>query len=184
MTEVSPAADPAVQAPPAVASPVTPAAPAQGADPTRVEDLPQWAQKLITDTRSEAARYRTEKNSVAEQAKADAETAVAQQVQELSDKNTVLTADLDKANATVLKLTAAVEAEVPVAQLLDFASLLQGTTAEEIKASAEKAKRLLGPVKAPAVDPSQGAVGGANPEATPGLGRLEYAYSSKSSTKS
>lgn len=153
-----------------------------GADPTRVEDLPQWAQKLITDTRGEAARYRTEKNSAVEQAKAEAkteaETVVAQQLQELSDKHAVLTVDLDNANATVLKLTAAVEAEVPVTQLLDFASLLQGSTAEEIKESAEKAKRLLGPLRTPAVDPTQGAVGGAQPEAEPGYGRLHYAYSS------
>lgn len=167
----APATPPAPEAPPA---PVTP--PAAGADPTRVEDLPQWAQKLITDTRSEAAKHRTEKNSAVEQAKTEAKTeaeaAVAKQLLELSEKHTTVSNDL-------LKIQAAVEAEVPVSQLLDFASLLQGTTAEEIKASAEKAKRLLGGTKSPAVDPSQGAVGGAESEVTPGLGRLQYAYSSK-----
>lgn len=43
--------------------------------PEKVEDLPAWAQKLITDTRSEAAQHRTA-----------AKTAATQAQQELTDK--------------------------------------------------------------------------------------------------
>jgi hypothetical protein len=57
----APAGAPA--APPA-APPANPPAPAE--QPGKVEDLPAWAQKIITDTRAEAATHRTGK-SAAEQ---------------------------------------------------------------------------------------------------------------------
>ncbi|MFE3586791.1 hypothetical protein ACFXOY_04620 [Streptomyces niveus] len=64
-------APPAPQAPAPVAPTVTPQAPApaapvvtppaapEGGEPQDVASLPAWAQKLITDTRAEAASYRT-----------------------------------------------------------------------------------------------------------------------------
>ena len=160
---------------------VTVAPEADGKPAEDTDELPEWARKKLDKANREAAKYRTTAREAADKAKTDAEAAVAEQLQALSDKHTVLVGDLEKANAELLKLKAAAEAEVPAGQLLDFASLLQGTTAEEIKASAEKAKRLLGSTKDRAVDPSQGAVGGAPKEAAPGFGRLLNAYSSTES---
>lgn len=41
---------------------------AAGGSTEKVEDLPSWAQKIITDTRSEAAKYRTGAQTAAQQA--------------------------------------------------------------------------------------------------------------------
>jgi len=61
---------PVVPAAPVEAAPAAPAeappAPAQA-----VTDLPEWAQKLITDVRGEAAKYRTEAKTAAEQAQSE-----------------------------------------------------------------------------------------------------------------
>lgn len=46
-----------------------PQAPAK-TDPQDVSSLPEWAQKLITDTRAEAAKHRTDKQTAAQQAQA------------------------------------------------------------------------------------------------------------------
>lgn len=60
-----PAAPQGTPAAPSVAPAVPPAAPQQpqgtpaGGEPQDVANLPQWAQKLISDTRAEAASYRT-----------------------------------------------------------------------------------------------------------------------------
>jgi hypothetical protein len=59
--EATPAAETAPEA-----APVEQAAPAQN-----VGELPDWAQKLITDVRGEAAKYRTEAKTAAEQAQAE-----------------------------------------------------------------------------------------------------------------
>ncbi|MFF4523445.1 hypothetical protein [Streptomyces bluensis] len=50
---------PAPTAPPVAAPPVPP----EGGEPQDVASLPAWAQKLITDTRAEAANYRTRAQS-------------------------------------------------------------------------------------------------------------------------
>ncbi|KUN96193.1 hypothetical protein [Streptomyces caeruleatus] len=69
-------AAPQAPAPAAPTAPPTPAAPAaaptaptaptapEGGEPQDVASLPAWAQKLITDTRAEAANYRTRAQSV------------------------------------------------------------------------------------------------------------------------
>ncbi|MXM68292.1 hypothetical protein GR925_33935 [Streptomyces sp. HUCO-GS316] len=63
-TPAGPATTPPAPAstPPAPATPLAPTAPPaapQGGEPQDVASLPAWAQKLITDTRAEAASYRT-----------------------------------------------------------------------------------------------------------------------------
>ncbi|KAB1141398.1 hypothetical protein F7R91_32760 [Streptomyces luteolifulvus] len=63
-TPTAPATTPPAPAstPPAPATPPVPATPPaapQGGEPQDVASLPAWAQKLITDTRAEAASYRT-----------------------------------------------------------------------------------------------------------------------------
>lgn len=63
-------------APAAPAEPATPPAPAAAAEPAagtpgKVEDLPDWAQKIIHDTRQEAANHRTAAKTAADQASKD-----------------------------------------------------------------------------------------------------------------
>lgn len=58
-TPPAPATPPAPTAPPA-----TPPAAPQGGEPQDVASLPAWAQKIITDTRAEAASYRTRAQAV------------------------------------------------------------------------------------------------------------------------
>lgn len=70
--------EPVVDPPAAGAPPATPPPPpAQQGTPTTtgteaqdVSSLPPWAQKLLTDTRSEAAKHRTEKQTATQQAQA------------------------------------------------------------------------------------------------------------------
>jgi len=80
----------------------------------KVEDLPAWAQKLITDTRSEAAKYRTEGKTAAEKAQ-----------QELTDKLAVALglkpdAAADPAALTASLTTAQKQAEDAARQLAVF----------------------------------------------------------------
>lgn len=78
----APAADPApAPAPAADPAPASDPAPAGGTDPAPqdVASLPAWAQKVIADTRAEAAKYRTGSESAAK-------TAAEKAQQELADK--------------------------------------------------------------------------------------------------
>lgn len=68
---VAPAADPTPPAAPAVpAPPATPPAAPQAGQPQDVASLPDWAQKIITDTRSEAAGHRTRATAAEQQSQA------------------------------------------------------------------------------------------------------------------
>lgn len=67
----APAVAVAVPAPAPAPAPPTPAPPAaRESVPERVEDLPDWAQKLIRDTRQEAAAQRTGKSQVEQERQA------------------------------------------------------------------------------------------------------------------
>lgn len=67
--QADPSIDPPADPPPVGQEP-------SGGEPQRVEDLPEWAQRIIRDIRSEAAQRRTEKQQ-AEAAKKAAEDRVA-----------------------------------------------------------------------------------------------------------
>ncbi|MGW1740029.1 hypothetical protein ACWCPQ_14595 [Nocardia sp. NPDC001965] len=141
--------------------PVVPESPA-GQEPTKsaesVKDLPDWAQKLIKDTNAEAASHRVAKTEAMANARTQVEAEFAQRltesastIQGLEDKLTVTSLELEKLRATVT-------AKVPSEAALEFASILQGTTPEEIKSHAEAAKKLFGAVEGRdrPVDPTQG----------------------------
>lgn len=64
-------AAPAAPGAPAPAAPAEPVAPVAPAATEKVEDLPAWAQKIITDTRSEAAKARVDAKAAADQATKD-----------------------------------------------------------------------------------------------------------------
>lgn len=75
-TSAAPVAPAAPAAPPAPAAPAAPAAP-EGGEPQDVASLPAWAQKLISDTRAEAASYRTRAQSPQQPAEPAAQPAPA-----------------------------------------------------------------------------------------------------------
>ncbi|MFB7461709.1 hypothetical protein [Streptomyces sp. NPDC056188] len=73
----APAAQPTAPAAPAAPAPAAPAAPPQG-EPQDVAGLPEWAQKVIRDTRAEAADWRTKAQGAAPQPAAPAAPAAPQ----------------------------------------------------------------------------------------------------------
>lgn len=127
-------------------------------------DLPEWAQKELTDARSEAARYRTEKNAAVETA---VETAKAQFDAQLGAAATAKAEVEKKLTDAILdgqKLRTAIAADLPVKSLdaLDqFAKLLQGDDEESLKSHADELKKLFAqgapdPTPDRPVDRSQG----------------------------
>ncbi|QIS05925.1 hypothetical protein F5X71_29700 [Nocardia brasiliensis] len=136
----------------------------QGATPQNVAqaDIPDWVRKELADVRSEAARYRVEKNEALTAAMTAAQAAVAEQLNSANAEKQAFAEQANTANTELLRLRTALEAGVPAEKVVQFASLLQGSTAEELQAHADTVKTLLGtPVSPSATDPTQ-ALGGAS----------------------
>ena len=121
-------------------------------------DLPDWAKQKISELNAEAAKHRVEKNAALATAKAQVEAEFKEQLTQAATEIQNLKDLLSVSNIEKLKLEAAVDAKVPSESAKDFASILQGTTPEEIKSHAEAAKKLFGNVegKDRPVDPTQG----------------------------
>src|SRR5678816_3108452 len=86
---------------------------AGGATPTKVSELPQWAQDELSRARSEAASYRARLKD----AKAEVETDVRKEYEgkltEAQNKNTELQTKLTDSELFGLKVDAAIELGVP-----------------------------------------------------------------------
>lgn len=132
------------------------------ADIKEVSDLPQWAQDELKSVRDEAAKYRTEKASAVEAAKAEAESSWQAKVEELETALAEKESSVTETRTEVTKLKAALGAGIEGDKVLSFASLLKGESEEELKAHADEVKQLFAasepatPATTPAVDPSQG----------------------------
>ncbi|TCO56791.1 hypothetical protein [Actinocrispum wychmicini] len=142
---------------PATVVPATVAVPAPVSEPQAVDQLPEWARTALTKANSEAAKYRTERNDAVNTVKTDLTAAFETQLAQVTAAHEATKADLAKAAVDMLKVQAALTADVPAASALEFASLLQGNTPEEITAHAAKVKALFGgvsaaPARTPAVD--------------------------------
>lgn len=123
--------------------------------------LPDWAREKLTKANNEAAGYRVKAREASELL-----TTLQTQVQTLTDEKTAALDTQGSVQLELLKLQTALSVGVPGEQAADFAELLRGDTADEIKAAAEKAKSLLGTGRKPsATDPSQGQ--GSTQSATP-----------------
>ncbi|ASR84391.1 scaffolding protein [Rhodococcus phage Krishelle] len=135
------------------------------AEAQKVEDLPQWAQDLISNTRAEAAQHRTEKQSAVDTAKAalaDEHTAA---IAELNGKVSTAETERDSARLEVTKLKAALAVGIDGERAIGFAELLKGDDEDQIRSHADEVRKLFGdkkPAKTPATDPSQGS-GNSNP---------------------
>ncbi|WP_405057055.1 hypothetical protein OG474_30505 [Kribbella sp. NBC_01505] len=110
----------------------------EGETPDPLAELPPWARKEITKLRGESANYRV-KAKEAEQRLSDAKTP--EEVEAAVAEFKTANADLER---QVLVMKAANKHKLPD----ELAGLLQGTTAEELDAHAQKLARF-----APADDP-------------------------------
>lgn len=117
--------------------------------PQKVEDLPDWAQKLITDTRSEAASYRSKLRDAEKEAKkaaeADMEEKYEKKINDLNSKLENAQKDSEDANLNKKKIEAALEAGVPGDRAVAFADRLRGSDEKELKQDAEEALKVFTP---------------------------------------
>ncbi|GAB3830188.1 hypothetical protein [Kribbella italica] len=100
----------------------------EGEQPDPLKELPEWAQKELTKVRGEAANYRTKlRDAEAKLGQAKTPEEYEAAVNELKTAN----ADLER---QVLVNTVATKHKLPD----ELAAVLQGQTAEELEAHAEK----------------------------------------------
>lgn len=127
-----------------------------------MNDLPQWAQDEITNTRAEAAKYRTQKNEAVEAAKAELAESYTEKIQALEAQIAEAQDGEKNSRTEVEKLKTAINAGIQHDKILGFADLLKGETPEELVSHADELKSLFTTVeqpkatKSPATDPSQG----------------------------
>jgi hypothetical protein len=133
---------------------VVPEATGNEAERETVEDLPEFAQKIIKALRSEAATHRHKARMAADKA-----ATLEQETASLHAAKTHAESDLASARMDLVRLRAALAAGVRPELAEDFAARLHGSTEEEIRADAERLKNTFG-VAARRGDPSQGASGG------------------------
>ncbi|WP_018686526.1 hypothetical protein [Actinokineospora enzanensis] len=121
-----------------------------------LDELPEWAQNEIRRARTEAARYRRERNA-AQTALTARDTTTADQDQAAEVQQ--LTAQLGAAQRDAALLRAAIGVGVPADYVADFAARLVGDTDEELAADAARLRELIGLPAADRTrpDPTQGA---------------------------
>lgn len=130
-------------------------APAQEAAPKTPET---FSLEYVQELRNQAAKYRTEKKSAADSAKAEVTKEFETVLAERESAVATVREELDNANLELLKLKSVLAEGVSSSHALDVAALVQGTDAESVSASVARVKSLIGasPEKARPVDPTQG----------------------------
>jgi len=112
--------------------------------PAKVEDLPDWAQKVISDARAEAANYRTRLRDAKDEAKGEVQAEFQKQLDErdklLSDKESALANTKLEAD----RIRVALKAGVPGDRAEAFGSRLRGSNIEELEADAQSALEVFG----------------------------------------
>lgn len=140
------------------------------------DELPDWAREKLTKANAEAAKYRTRVKELNDKLKAVEDASG--KVEALTQQATDASAEAETAKLALLKLQTALSVEgIEAKNASEFADLLQGSTEDELKAHAEKVKKLLGVSRSRATDPTQGRSGDVKPSVGPGVDRLTYAYS-------
>lgn len=119
-----------------------------------VTELPEWAQQEITRARTEAAKYRRERNALQKSVQDNDSTATDAESRAEIDR---LAGELDAAQRDAARLRAALAADIPPTQVAEFAARLVGDTDEELTADAQRLRELLGLGERKRPDPSQGA---------------------------
>ncbi|AEK07380.1 scaffolding protein [Mycobacterium phage Rockstar] len=161
----------------------TPSTPDNGQEP-KVES---FSREYVEGLRQEAAKYRNEKKDAVEAAKTETRAEVVREYEAtVAAKDTEITdlkSQLDSTTLELTKLKAVVEAKIPVEDILDVVTLVQGSDEESVSESVNRVKTLLNkaPASHPAYDHTQGAGGGTPPlNGDPVLRILEQAVGAKS----
>lgn len=149
----------------------TPPAEEPTAEPTTVDALPEWAQKMIRDLREEAGGYRQKAKTAADEVSAQAAT----ERDELVAKVTAAEERAAAAEASMARTNAALSAGFRADQVAEVAQLIKGDTPEEMATHATHLRELFGGAGERKSDPSQGMTGEVDNTA-PGLARLRAAY--------
>lgn len=136
----------------------TPTNTTENAVPAQEADAETFSREYVQELRNEAAKYRTEKNTAVEAARAkvikDYESKLAQKDSSLSE----LESEASARSLELLKLKMVLNEGIPTEDVLDVVSLVQGADEETVSESVKRVKSLIGK-KPPAdrpVDPSQG----------------------------
>lgn len=129
------------------------------------QELPEWAREAINKANSEAAKYRTEKNSAVEAAKAEVTDSFTSKIKELEAQIEEKSSEASQANLNVERVKAAIKVGISTDKLESFAELLHGSTQEELVAHAEQLKDLftVDNASSKATDRSQGSGGASGP---------------------
>jgi hypothetical protein len=117
--------------------------------------------RLLKEARDEAAANRVKGNEKAEAAKTEVTQEYEGKLSQEQSAHEVTRVELTKTQLNYEKLNTALDAGVPADKARAFASALQGSTPEELKAHAETLKSLFGIGSTPAsvtppVDPTAG----------------------------
>jgi restriction endonuclease Mrr len=119
--------------------------------------------EYVQQLRSEAAKYRSERKSAVEEAKAAAAAQFSKEMEAAGSKYAELEQAKAQSDLEILKYRAVLEAEVPSELVLDLVSLVQGYDEDTISESVQKLKSVMGhQSRDRAVDPMQGS-GNAEP---------------------
>jgi len=130
----------------------------ENAAPAQEAPAETFSREYVQELRNEAAKYRTEKNTAVEAARAevikDYESKLAQKDGSLSE----MESEVSARSLELLKLKMVLNEGIPTEDVLDVVSLVQGADEETVSESVKRVKSLIGK-KPPAdrpVDPSQG----------------------------
>lgn len=112
----------------------------------------------VQGLRQEAAKYRTEKNEAVAAAKSELESQFESKLTEKDSFAEQLKQELTARELELVKLKAILSADFPSSDVLEVASLVQGSDEESISESVKRVKSLIGkiPTRDRPVDPSQG----------------------------
>jgi hypothetical protein len=138
----------------------TPADDAEATTEAATTKTPEWYESELSKVRDEAARQRVAKREAAEAAKAETSTEYEAKLAAAGTAHEATKVQLTRAQTELAKLHTALDANVPADKVKAFASALQGSTPEELKAHAAELNKLFGTVPAVTndepVDHSQG----------------------------
>lgn len=159
-------------------TPGTPGTPDPAAPPQSAPET--FSREYVEELRRENARYRTERNTAAEQARTAAEQEAAKIIAAHESNIARLTDELGESWILAEKIKQSIDAGVPTDKLIAFAGALQGVDEASIKSSALSLKTLFGisdPAPVGVTDPTQGSGqrGLANPAQDPILQALTEA---------
>jgi hypothetical protein len=130
----------------------------ENAAPAQEAPAETFSREYVQELRNEAAKYRTEKNTAVEAARAevikDYEAKLAQKDGSLSE----MESEVSARSLELLKLKMVLNEGIPTEDVLDVVSLVQGADEETVSESVKRVKSLIGkaPAKERPVDPSQG----------------------------